>query len=264
MEEAPPPAAAAAASPRDCRVRCCSRRQTAELLDYCQPFVRKLGEGQPVEAESLEQAVVEAIWNFETAVQENITVNGLPWQESSDDPQNDTDIKLLEDQLDELIVEVASKRNQYPRKIQVHVVQALKRKQELLGCYRPLANHQEIKAEPSQDSRMADLRLSTKTASRDIGESFKSLSSLVEKAEGFSKALSMQPTLGLCKLHQEICSGSEVKKADNIEVKDLLSQVEVTPPESGTSNSILLKKKRRSYSPQKHYPLRAGVINLDT
>lgn len=91
-----------------------------------------------------------------------------------------------------------------------------------------------------------------------------SLSSLVEKAEGFSEALSMQPTLGLCKLHQEICSGSEVKKADNIEVKDLLLQVEVTPPESGTSNSILLKKRRRSYSPQKHYPLRAGVINLDT
>ncbi|XP_034967181.1 kinetochore-associated protein NSL1 homolog [Zootoca vivipara] len=254
MEEAPP-RPPAAASPRDCRVRCCSRLQTAEVLDYCEPFVRKLGEGQPVEAESLEQAVGEAIWNFKTAVQENITVNGLPWQESSDDPQNDTDIKLLEDQLDEVIVKVASKRNQYPREIQVHVVQALKRKQELLGCCRPLANHQEIKAEPSQDSRMADLRLSTKTASRDIGESFKALSSLVEKAEGFSEALSMQPTLGLCKFHQEICSGSEVKKPDNIEVKDLLSQVEVTPLESGTSNSLLLKKKRRTHSPQKRYPL---------
>ncbi|XP_061481242.1 kinetochore-associated protein NSL1 homolog [Rhineura floridana] len=253
-----------APSSPDPRVRCSSRRWTAELLGHCTPFVRKLGDGQSVEAESLEQALGEALWNFETAVKENITVNGQPWQESSDVLQNDTDSKLLEDQLDELIVEVASKRNQYPRKIQVHVFKAIKAKQEFLGCYQPLVNPQEMKVEPSQDSRMADLKLSTKTASKNIGESFKALSSLVEKAEGFSKTLSMQPALELCKLHQEISSGSEVKKENKIEVKNLVSRVEITPPEITTSNSLLLKIKRRSYSPQKHYPLQKRKPNLDT
>ncbi|KAK9412036.1 kinetochore-associated protein NSL1 like [Crotalus adamanteus] len=189
------------------RVQCLSRRWTAELLDHCRPFVRRLGAGQAVETENLEQAVGEALWNFETAVQENITVNGQPWQESSN-LQNDTDIKLLEDQLDELIVEVASKRSQYPRKMQINVVKGIKMQQKLLG-YQPFVNCQDIKVEPSQDQSMVELRLSTKTLSRHTGESFKSLSSLVERAEGFSKALSLQQTLEQCRLHQEIMFGSE-------------------------------------------------------
>ncbi|XP_053166097.1 kinetochore-associated protein NSL1 homolog [Hemicordylus capensis] len=250
---------------RDPRVRCRSRRWTSELLGHCGPYVRKLGAGQPLEAEGLERALGEALWNFETAVQENITINGQPWQESSDELQNDTDLKLLEDQLDELIVEVASKRNQCPRTIQAHVVKAIKTQQKILDCYQPVVNPQEIKAEPSQESRMTDLRLSTEAAARQIGESFKSLSSLTEKGEGFSKALSLYPTLELCKLHQEIFSGSEVKEENKCKITtNLMAQVEVTPPETTTSNSVLLKLKKPLHSPQKHYPLRRRKIELET
>ncbi|XP_062980108.1 kinetochore-associated protein NSL1 homolog [Elgaria multicarinata webbii] len=257
------PASSSSPPPREPWVQCRSRLWTGELLGHCVSFVRKLGAGQPVEAESLEQALDDAVWNFENAVQENVTINGQLWGES-DDLQNDTDIKLLEDQLDELIVEVASKRNQYPRKIQMNVVRAIKKQQELLGCYQPVVNPEEIKAKPSQDSCMADLKLSTKTASRHIGESFKSLSSLVEKAEGFSKALSLQPTLERCKLHQEIVSGSEVKTENKIDVKNLTSHVEVTPSQTAASNSVLLKRKRLSCSPQKLYPLKQRKNSLDT
>ncbi|XP_063159381.1 kinetochore-associated protein NSL1 homolog [Candoia aspera] len=245
------------------RVQCLSRRWAAELLGHCGPFVRRLGTGQAVETENLEQAVGEALWNFETAVQENVTVNGQLWQESSDDLQNDTDIKLLEDQLDELIVEVASKRNQYPRKMQINVVKSIKMQRELLG-YQPFVNCQEIKVENSQDLSMMELRLSTKTVSRHIGESFKSLSSLVEKAEGFSKALSSQQTLEQCRLHQEIISGSEVKKENKSDVKNLTSQVEVIPSQTAISNSVLLKIKRPSCSRQRFYPLRQRKLSLDT
>ncbi|XP_066467822.1 kinetochore-associated protein NSL1 homolog [Tiliqua scincoides] len=249
---------------RETRVRCRSRRRARELLGHCGPYVRRLGAGQPLQPESLERALGEALWNFETAVQENITINGQPWQESSDDLQNDTDIKLLEDQLDDLIVEVASKRNQCPRKIQAHVIRTIKTQQNMLDCYRPVVKPQEIKVEPSLGSRMADLRLSTETAARHIGESFKSMSSLVEKAEGFSKALSLQPTLVLCKLHQEIFSGSEVKEENAIKIKNLMAQVEVTPPETTASNSVLLKPKKSLCSPQKYYPLQRRKIGLDT
>uniref|UniRef100_A0A8C5RWV5 NSL1 component of MIS12 kinetochore complex n=1 Tax=Laticauda laticaudata TaxID=8630 RepID=A0A8C5RWV5_LATLA len=265
MEAPPPPAAAAVCSPgprQEPRVQCLSRRWTAELLDHFRPFVRRLGAGQTVETENLEQAVGEALWNFETAVQENITVNGQPWQESSD-LQNDTDIKLLEDQLDELIVEVSSKRNQFPRKMQINVVKGIKMQQKLLS-YQPFVNCQDIQVEPSQDQSMVELRISTKTMSRHTGESFKSLSSLVERAEGFSKALSLQQTLEQCRLHQEIMFVSEVEKENKNDVKNLTSQVEVIPSQTAISNSVVLKIKRSSCSPQRRYPLQQRKLSHDT
>ncbi|XP_042301117.1 kinetochore-associated protein NSL1 homolog [Sceloporus undulatus] len=260
-EEAPSPSASC---PRDPRVQCRSRGWASQLLGDYRPFLEKLGAGQPLENQGLEQALAEALWNFETAVQENITVNGQPWQESSDDLQNDADIKLLEDRLDDLIVQVASKRNQYPREVQVQVVKALKAQQKLLDCYQTTANLQKITPKPSQDLHMADLSLATKNASKLIGESFKSLSSLLEKAEGFSKVLSLQPTLEQCKLHQEIVAGSEEKQENKIDVKNLTSQVEVIPTQTAISNSILLKLKRPSCSTQECYPLQQKKISLDT
>uniref|UniRef100_A0A663LWF0 Uncharacterized protein n=1 Tax=Athene cunicularia TaxID=194338 RepID=A0A663LWF0_ATHCN len=41
-------------------------------------------------------------------------------------------IKVLEDQFDELIVETATKRKQWPRKILVHAIQTMKAEQEML------------------------------------------------------------------------------------------------------------------------------------
>ncbi|XP_008124038.1 kinetochore-associated protein NSL1 homolog isoform X2 [Anolis carolinensis] len=140
-----------ACPPCDPRVPCRSRDWTAELLGEYGPLVEKLGAGQAVEAEALKQAVAEAIGNFETAVQENITVNGQPWQESSDDLHNvDMTIKLLEDKLDDLIVEVASKRSRYPREVKIHVIKALKTKQKLLDHRQTAGNCQEITSKPSQ------------------------------------------------------------------------------------------------------------------
>ncbi|KAG8123249.1 hypothetical protein E2320_018623, partial [Naja naja] len=243
MEALPPTAAAAVCSPaprQEPRVQCLSRRWTAELLDHFRPFVRRLGAGQAVETENLEQAVGEALWV------RGVRLRGL---------DRDTDIKLLEDQLDELIVEVSSKRNQYPRKMQINVVKGIKMQQKLLG-YQPFVNCQDIKVEPSQDQSMVELRLSTKTVSRHTGESFKSLSSLVERAEGFSKALSLQQTLEQCRLHQEIMFVSEVEKENKNDVKNLTSQVEVIPSQTAISNSVVLKIKRSSCSPQRCYPLR--------
>nr|XP_056708432.1 kinetochore-associated protein NSL1 homolog [Euleptes europaea] len=260
LPSATPPGASAG---RDPRVRCRSRHRTAELVGYCKSYARALGDEQPVEAEALKWALSEAVWNFETAVQENITVNGQPWQESSD-LQNGADIKLLEDQLDELVVEVASKRNQRPRKIQAHVVKGIKARQEMLGCYQPVVKPQEIKATLSQDSQMANLRLSAEAASRHIGNSFKSMTSLLGKAEGFSTVLSWQPNLELCKIRQEVFSNSEVKAENQIKSKNLMEQVEVSSPETATSNSVILKIKRPSCSPQKMYPLRRRKIGLDT
>lgn len=90
------------------------------------------------------------------------------------------------------------------------------------------------------------------------------MSSLVEKAEGFSKALSLQPTLELSRLHQEIFSGSGVKEENATKIKNVTAQVEVSAPETTASNSVLLKTKKSLFSPQKHYPVLRREIGLDT
>lgn len=45
---------------------------------------------------------------------------------------SDSNIKILEDQFDELIVETATRRKQWPKKILVHAIQAMKAEQEML------------------------------------------------------------------------------------------------------------------------------------
>lgn len=45
---------------------------------------------------------------------------------------SDFNIKVLEDQFDELIVETATRRKQWPKKILVHAIQTMKAEQEML------------------------------------------------------------------------------------------------------------------------------------
>lgn len=43
-----------------------------------------------------------------------------------------SNIKILEDQFDELVVETTTKRKQWPKKILMHAVQTMKAEQEML------------------------------------------------------------------------------------------------------------------------------------
>lgn len=45
---------------------------------------------------------------------------------------SDSNIQILEDEFDELIVETATRRKQWPKKILVHAVQTMKAEQEML------------------------------------------------------------------------------------------------------------------------------------
>uniref|UniRef100_H0YXW5 NSL1 component of MIS12 kinetochore complex n=1 Tax=Taeniopygia guttata TaxID=59729 RepID=H0YXW5_TAEGU len=166
---APPPPGA---EQRDPRVRCCSRRGLGALLELCAPFVRALAHGQPGGA----AAEADALWNFETAVRDNVTINGQPWEEASDDSRlpSDSNIKILEDQFDELIVETATRRKQWPKKILVHAIQAMKAEQEMLKLYQPVVKPADIRPQPSQDAYIADLKQATEAASKKISEAMQS------------------------------------------------------------------------------------------
>ncbi|XP_055227044.1 kinetochore-associated protein NSL1 homolog isoform X2 [Gorilla gorilla gorilla] len=135
------------ATPReDFRVRCTSKRAVTEMLQLCGRFVQKLGDALPEEIR--EPALRDAQWTFESAVQENISINGQAWQEASDNCFMDSDIKVLEDQFDEIIVDLATKRKQYPRKILECVIKTIKAKQEILKQYHPVVHPLDLKYDP--------------------------------------------------------------------------------------------------------------------
>ncbi|XP_010137974.1 PREDICTED: kinetochore-associated protein NSL1 homolog, partial [Buceros rhinoceros silvestris] len=202
--------------------------------------------------------------NFEAAVRENVTINGQPWEETADDSKLEgvSNIKILEDQFDELIVETTTKRKQWPKKILRHAIQTMKAEQEMLKLYQPFVTPGEIRSQPSQDAYIADLKQVTEMASKQISGAMKSLPALIERAEGFSQVLTWQPTVELCKLRQEVFAGCKAKEEDNVQ---LVSPGEVTPTDAGTHKNpyVLLKRKKVIDSPERRrYPLQRRKIAL--
>ncbi|XP_051854376.1 kinetochore-associated protein NSL1 homolog [Antechinus flavipes] len=248
----------------DFRVRCVSQKAVAEVLKLCGRFIRELSEVLPEETREL--ALKDALWNFETAVQENVSFNGEAWQETSDkELPVDPKIRILEDQFDEVIVDTATKRKQYPRKIAECVIKTMKAQHEILKHYRPVIHAEEIKSDAKQESYMENLKSRGETATKQITEVTKALPVLIEQAEGFSKVLTMQPILQLQKLHQEVFSGSHSKEA--IKSESFITQIETTPTETNArkTTNIVLKRKKPKNSPQrKQYPLLQMRIDLDS
>ncbi|XP_057388686.1 kinetochore-associated protein NSL1 homolog [Balaenoptera acutorostrata] len=140
-----------ATSRKDFRVHCTTKRALTEMLELCGRLVQKLGDVLPEEIQ--EPVLRDAQWTFESAVQENVSINGQAWQEASDNYFMDSDIKVLEDQFDEIIVDIATKRKQYPRKILEHVIKIIKAKQEILNQYHPVVHSLDLKydLDPTKD-----------------------------------------------------------------------------------------------------------------
>ncbi|XP_025258491.1 kinetochore-associated protein NSL1 homolog isoform X1 [Theropithecus gelada] len=252
------------ATPReDFRVRCTSKRAVTEMLQLCGRFVQKLGDALPEEIR--EPALRDAQWTFESAVQENISINGQAWQEASDNCFMDSDIKVLEDQFDEIIVDIATKRKQYPRKILECVIKTIKAKQEILKQYHPVVHPLDLKYDTDPAPHMENLKCRGEAVAKEINEAMKSLPALIEQGEGFSQVLRMQPVIHLQRIHQEVFSGC-YRKPD-AKPENFITQIETTPTETASrkTSDVVLKRKQTKDCPQrKWYPLRPKKINLDT
>ncbi|XP_073468047.1 uncharacterized protein [Aquarana catesbeiana] len=110
--------------------------------------------------------------DFESAFQENVSINGLSWHEAPD-KDSEPDIKILEDQLDEAMVETSMKRKRYPRKILSHFVKALKTEREILNQYKPVVNAEKVRLDPALELRMKDLSATAATVCHHIHETKK-------------------------------------------------------------------------------------------
>ncbi|XP_014918390.2 kinetochore-associated protein NSL1 homolog isoform X1 [Acinonyx jubatus] len=255
-------ASVAATSREDFRVRCTSKRAVTEMLELCGRVVEKLGDALPEEIR--EPALRDVQWTFESAVQENVSINGQAWQEASDSFM-DSDIKVLEDQFDEIIVDIATKRKQYPRKILECVIKTIKAKQEVLKQYHPVVHPLDLKYDPDPASRVENLKCRGETIAKEISEAMKSLPALIEQGNGFSQVLKMQPIIQLQRVHQEVFSACY--KQPDVKPESFITQIETTPTETSTrkATDVVLKRRQTKDCPQrKWYPLRPKRINLDT
>ncbi|XP_038616781.1 kinetochore-associated protein NSL1 homolog [Tachyglossus aculeatus] len=245
----------------DPRVRCSSKGAVSAVLDLCGPFVGRLAADLPQRLR--DRALRDAHWNFVTAVKENVLINGQAWQETSDEElPEDFNIKILEDQLDEVIVETAMKRKQCPRKILEQVIKITKAQQEILNQYQPVVHPETIKPISSQ-AHLEELKR-VGEVSKQVNEAMKALPALIERADGFSQVLTLQPVLELQRLHKEIFSGFNVKEPAKA---DILTQIETTPTESASreATDVGLKRRRLVTSPQrKRYAVQRKKINLNT
>uniref|UniRef100_A0A8C9G0W6 NSL1 component of MIS12 kinetochore complex n=1 Tax=Pavo cristatus TaxID=9049 RepID=A0A8C9G0W6_PAVCR len=174
-------------------------------------------------------------------------------------------IKILEDQLDELIVETTTKRKQWPKKILVHAIQTMKAEQEMLKLYQPVITPEEIKSQPSQGNDFSGGAALPREYCLPYCLATNSLPALIERAEGFSQALTWQPTLELCKLRQEVFTACNAKEENS--VQNIISPAEVTPTDADTTNNpytLFKRKKAADTAQRRYYPLRRRKITLST
>nr|XP_015194638.1 PREDICTED: kinetochore-associated protein NSL1 homolog [Lepisosteus oculatus] len=73
----------------DFRVQCSSKRSVCEAVQQYGLLLGKVLDRQSQISEELRSRALQDLqWNFETAVQKNVVINGESWDDAPDDPVN--------------------------------------------------------------------------------------------------------------------------------------------------------------------------------
>ncbi|XP_055042561.2 kinetochore-associated protein NSL1 homolog [Misgurnus anguillicaudatus] len=196
------------ASEADFRVNVKSKAVVREQLEKYKDVFKTLLDGQSqISEEDKAKLLKEMIVNFEFAVQENIVIGGLSWDEASEEYCEDNESKL-NDTLDEKIVETALKRSSYPKQIRNQVVRSLRAERKLMGLYEQAVKPEDIKPDPVQETIMKNLSTTAPTMFKQASAVMKSLRSLKQAADGLRQALNMQPSLESVEIYKEILGSS--------------------------------------------------------
>ncbi|XP_073528077.1 kinetochore-associated protein NSL1 homolog [Phyllobates terribilis] len=255
--KSPDQGTSATAPLRDSRVRCASKHLLQEMLGMCTEFSKEILQSQNyLNPEQKQQEHRNFILNLETTFQDNVSINGQSWDEAVDS-ETESVIRILEDQLDDTIVETAYKRKRYPQKILHQLVKALKVEREILNGLKLVVEPTELKLDPNSESRMTEQTTTTASISQQIKETMKALPAHLEKAEGFSQVLNLQPVLQKSRLRQDIFSSRVVLQDLQ---KTLPKELETTPRENERAANIVptrsSKRLLSSATRSDLYPLR--------
>ncbi|KAG9282576.1 hypothetical protein AMEX_G1255 [Astyanax mexicanus] len=193
----------------DPRVSVSSRRRVTEQIARYQELLKTLLEKQPeLSEQNRDKLSQEALRNFELVVQENIVVDGLPWEEAAEEDGADCEVSTLDDMLDEKIVEATRKRSIYPKKILPYVVRSLKAERKLMGLLENTIVPQEIKRDPAQDAIMNNVSAAAPGMFGQASTVIKSLKALKQTAEGLYQVMNMQPSDETLDVYREIFGSS--------------------------------------------------------
>ncbi|KAA8582907.1 hypothetical protein FQN60_015453, partial [Etheostoma spectabile] len=139
------------------RVQVTSKKQVIEQMNKYKDILKTALSGQTDVAEDTKRVLLqELLANFEAAVQDNVLVNGQPWDEAPDVEAEDEDLNL-QNLLDDAIVETARRRRKYPKQILPHVVHSLKAERKVMELYEHAVKPQEVVKDPKQESIMNNL-----------------------------------------------------------------------------------------------------------
>ncbi|XP_062378957.1 kinetochore-associated protein NSL1 homolog [Sardina pilchardus] len=179
---------------------------TDQALDFqlgkYKGLFNSLLEGQNEIAENVSTDLMqELISTFETAVRENIIVDGSP----SDEAQHEDGERItLDDILDEKIVETSRKRSCYPKKIIPFVVRSLKAERKLMEMYEHTADTEEMEREAFQDHIMKNVSEGVPRRFKQVTAVMKSLQEVCVRAEGLHQVLSLQPSAKSVEIYREV------------------------------------------------------------
>nr|XP_057901954.1 kinetochore-associated protein NSL1 homolog [Doryrhamphus excisus]XP_057901955.1 kinetochore-associated protein NSL1 homolog [Doryrhamphus excisus]XP_057901957.1 kinetochore-associated protein NSL1 homolog [Doryrhamphus excisus]XP_057901958.1 kinetochore-associated protein NSL1 homolog [Doryrhamphus excisus] len=186
------------------RVQLTSKKQAIEQMKKCKVILNKALDGQPgIDEETKRVLLQELLANFESAVQQNVLVNGQTWEDAPDvDAEDEGDD--LESQLDDTIVETARRRGTYPRRILPYVVQALKAERKLLGLYEEPAGAQQVVTDPQSENFMKDLSAAAPGLVKRARQVIKSICTLQQQAEGLCEVVNMKPSHTCLQVDNEV------------------------------------------------------------
>ncbi|XP_053301774.1 kinetochore-associated protein NSL1 homolog [Pleuronectes platessa] len=190
------------------RVPVATKKQVTELVDKYKDILKTALDGQTDVPEDTRRVLLqELLMNFEAAVQDNVLVNGKPWEEAPDAEEDES--ADLESLLDDTIVETTRRRRTYPRQILPHVVHSLKAERKVMGLYEQAVRPQEVARDPDQENIMTDLSAAAPEMVKQAIQVIKSISTLQKQAEGLCEILNMKPSHTSLEIHREVfsCTG---------------------------------------------------------
>lgn len=177
-----------------------SKKEVIEQLNKYKTLLETVFDGQEdVEEETKRVLLQELLANFEAGVQDNVLVDGKPWEEAADEESTDLDVVL-----DDTIVEAAWKRRVYPKRILPHVVHSLRAERKLMGLYEKAVKAEEVVKDPDQENIMSDVAAAAPQMVKEAVQVMKSIQSVQRQAEGLCDILNTKPSSTTLEIHQEV------------------------------------------------------------
>lgn len=187
----------------DLRVKLSSKKVVVEQLKkYEEQLKRSLDTQTGITEESKQLLLKELLTNFQTAVQDNLLINGQPWEDAPDDDEDAC--ASLDNLLDDSIVETARKRRKYPQEILPHVVRSLKAERKLMGMFEQAVKPEQLQKDPLQESIMSGLSAAAPGMFKQASSMMKSQQVLQQGAEGLRQVLNMRASPASLEVHRAV------------------------------------------------------------